>query len=231
MRRVEQDVGECIFATTSASWCLMPHSPANFNAPFLPRWLSSFPFSLTARSRHLEPLAFPSRFFPLSLLFFNHFRFPFPHFHFSFSTTFIFHFLTFTSPFPSLSFPIHNLFLTCSTYLCVDKSEFLPYCMIKDVYHAKSQSHSRKTPRHSQQSNPMLVPLSPCPLVPLPPCLLPLARARVMRAFTLVIFIFLLSLLSHNNCLLIINSSKNPEKLDINRRSAYPKFDCESTFL
>lgn len=68
----------------------------------------------------------------------------------------------------------------------------------------------------------------PSPLVPLSPCPLP-PRASSARVYPSD-FHFLLSLLSHNNRLLFINSSKNPEKLGINRRSAYPKLDCESTF-
>ena len=151
MRRVGQDVGECIFATTSASWCSMPHSPTNFKAPFSPLCLSSFAFSLTARSPLLSS----------------------PRFHFPFSLAFTSHFYHIPFSFPSLSLSIHNLFLTCSIYLLVGKSEFLPYCVIKDVYHAKSHRI------HEKHLDIATSRFQPSPL------------ARVVRVYTPVKFIFL----------------------------------------
>ena len=135
----------------------MPHSPTNFKAPFSPLCLSSFAFSLTARSPLLSS----------------------PRFHFPFSLAFTSHFYHIPFSFPSLSLSIHNLFLTCSIYLLVDKSEFLPYCVIKDVYHAKSHRI------HEKHLDIATSRFQPSPL------------ARVVRVYTPVKFIFLLSLLSH----------------------------------
>ena len=64
MRRVGQDVGECIFATTSVSWCLMPHS-SNEREPCV-----RYPFVFCVPFISLFLLSSPSSPFPSSLPFF-----------------------------------------------------------------------------------------------------------------------------------------------------------------